>query len=141
VNIKVMDVIVYQDQWRWTTDKIVHPSWAQIETAIRHLDKYHHPSVFLWPTEDETKHQLEPDSGCFEVIGGEGEYWLALSWGQYFERRYRNPQGTVQDVAVWTSDQGFITEDRFVCRDLERVVNAVRYHHDHGGFDPMLTWE
>jgi hypothetical protein len=51
-----------------------------------------------------------------------------------------SPERGDEEVAVWTSDQGFADAERHICRDLEAVIRAARYYDEHGGFDPSLPW-
>jgi hypothetical protein len=142
MHVKVLDYVVYSTDGRsWHTEKVKDPSWEQIEQAVRRLDRYHHPFLFLWPTHDESKHFVDGSCEVFEIIGGEGAYWIAGSFGGYFQRRMLNPAGGEQEIRVWTSDQGFADAERHICRDLEAVIHAARHYADHGGFDPALVWE
>jgi Immunity protein Imm1 len=142
MHAKVLDVVEYADDGvRNRTTKTASPTWAQIEAAIRRLDRFHFPFLFLWPTEDARKHYVDGDCEVFEVMGGEGVYWIAGSLDGYFQRRFLNPEGGDEDVVVWTSDQGFGAADRHICRDVEVVLRAARYYAEHGGFDPSVSWE
>ena len=44
------------------------------------------------------------------------------------ERRFVNLTGTDAEIELWTSDQGFAEQDRYVCRDLNLVLQAARYY-------------
>jgi hypothetical protein len=61
-------------------EKIAGPSWEQIEQAIRRLDKDRYPCVWLWATEDESRHAIDGSAELLEVMGGNGEDWLAGSF-------------------------------------------------------------
>ena len=142
MHAKVLDVVEYPpDGSRRIASRLPLPTWSQIEAAIRRLDRFCFPFLFLWPTEDENKHFVDGDCEVFEVMGGEGVYWLAGSSDGYFQRRFVNPDGGDEDVMVWTSDQGFGDAERHICRDIEVAVQSARYYAKTGGFDPSVLWE
>jgi len=48
----VLDVVKYpEDGVRHRTTKTARLTWEQIEAAIRRLDRFRFPFLFLWPTE------------------------------------------------------------------------------------------
>jgi hypothetical protein len=142
MHVQGLESVVYADDgWAHRSEKIGRPSWEQIEAAIRRLNRFQYPAVLLWPTEDESEHAVDGDHECFEIMGGEGGYWLAGSIGSYYQRRYLDPVGGDDEVDVWTSDQGFADAERHICRELETVLQAARYYATHGAFDPALQWE
>src|SRR5215831_6892982 len=137
MHAKVLDVVEYADDGaRHRTSKTIHPTWEEIEAAIRRLDRFRFPFLFLWPVEDANKHFVDGDCEVFEVMGGEGVFWFAGSLGGYFQRRFLNPRGGDDAVVVWTSDQGFGAAERHICRDIEVVLRAARYYAERGDFDP-----
>jgi hypothetical protein len=139
MHVKCLSYIVYGPTgWGWKSHNVKNPQWDDVELAIHRLDCFEYPSVFLWPTEDNSKHNY--DGELFEVMGGNGVYWLAGTFEGYFQRRLDYPERGEAEVAVWTSDQGFTSVERHVCRDIEAVIRASRYYYDHGGFDPSLKW-
>jgi hypothetical protein len=139
---QVLDVTEYeQDGWTWRATTIAHPTWAQIDEAILRLDKFHFPFFNLWPDVDPRRHELVPEVEALTLLGGAGDYWIAITAAGYFQRRYVDPSGDARLVELWTSDQGFSDEARFVCRDLGIVRRIVRYYAETGGFDPGASWE
>jgi hypothetical protein len=140
MHAKILDFVVYESRWRWRSEQVARPTWTQIEEAIRRLDKFHYPFLHLWPTLDESQHELVEDREWFTVIGGNGEYWFAATIAGRWESHYLNGAGGEQQVHLWTSDQGFMAADREVCRELNVVLQAARYYADHGGYDPSVTW-
>ena len=142
MHVKVLEYIEYPPDGRsWQSYKATDPSLAEIETAVRRLDRHRFPFLFLWPSADEREHELSGDYDAFEVMGGEGVWWLAGTFGGYFQRRLDYPERGELEIAVWTSDQGFADAERHICRDLEAIVRAARYFAEHGGFDPSFRWE
>jgi hypothetical protein len=141
VHVMCLEFVVYAPSaWDWKSHKIANPSWDEIEHAIRRLDCHEHPWLFLWATQDETK-QNHNDGELLEIMGGKGSYWIAGTFDGYFQRRLDCPDKGEQEVAVWTSDQGFADAERHICRDVELVLNAAKFYYNHGGFDPSLTWD
>ena len=140
MHAKILDLVVYESQYNWHAHQVVHPTWAQIEEAIRRLDKFHYPFLHLWPTLDESQHELVEGNEWFSVFGGEGEYWFAATIGGQWENHYVNGGGGDQEVYLWTSDQGFAAPDKYVCHDLNVVLQAARYYAEKGGYDPSIPW-
>ncbi len=140
MHAKVLDFVVYESQWKWHSEQVALPTWEQIEEAIRRLDKFHYPFLYLLPTLDQTEHQLVEDHEWFYVIGGKGEYWFSATIGGKWEKHYLNRAGGDQEVDLWTSDQGFEAADKEVCRDLDLVLQAARYYAENGGYDPRVPW-
>jgi hypothetical protein len=139
VFVKRLDVIEYTDGGRcWHAKSTSRPSWSLIEGAIRRLDKFSFPFLFLCLDEDArgTDHDDR-----LEIMGGDGDFWVAGTFDGYFQRRFVNPGGGDNEIAVWTSDQGFGDEDRYICHDVEVVVRVARYFFDHRDFDPSVAWE
>jgi hypothetical protein len=136
VLIRVLEYITYEDDgWTWRPHEVADPSWEQIEAAVRRLDRFRHPFLFLRLRED------MPDEDRLEVMGGDGAWWVARTFGGHLQRRLVNPEGGDEEVRVWTSDQGFADEGRFVCENIEVVLQVTRYFAEHGDFDPSVAWE
>jgi hypothetical protein len=137
VFVKRLDVIVYTDGGRsWHTESTVRPSWSLIEQSIRRLDKFAHPFLFLCLSET----QGDEDERL-EIMGGDGDYWVAGTFDGYFQRRLVNQDGGDGEIEVWTSDQGFGDAERYICHDVEEVVRVARHFFDHRGFDLSVIWE
>ena len=69
MQIKRLDITVYeQTGWDDNTRKIQHPTWREIEEAIRDLDRFTHPFVLFYLNEDAAEYD-QPD---FEIVGGDG---------------------------------------------------------------------
>jgi hypothetical protein len=120
--------------------RIVHPTWQEIEATIRKLDKHVHPFIVLAPVLDESE-RFNGDSDFFEVIGGNGDYWVAGSINGYWQRRAVNPLGDDNEIDLWTSHQGFSSPSEFVLHDLNVVLRAAKYYYEYNEFDPNLEWE
>jgi hypothetical protein len=123
----------------WRSHQVENPTWAQIDDAIRQMDQFGRPLLYLWPTPDEAQHICDGRTERFEVVGGNGIYWFAL-YLDGAEGYFLNPDGSDNEVEVWTSDQGFACEDKHVCRDVVVVLRAARYYAENRGYDPSVTW-
>jgi len=140
MHAKVLSFVVYKSHWEWRHEDISLPTWEQIEAAIRRLDKFHYPFIYLWPTLHDSEHECTEGREWFCVVGGKGEYWFAATIGDRWENHYLNPAAGDQEVDLWTSDQGFAARDRHVCRDPDIVLRATRYYAEHGVYDPSVCW-
>lgn len=131
------------DGWTHNCQYLKNPTWPQIESAIRQLDKFCFPFIWLHLTDN------EEDTPQFEVMGGKGEYWIAGSNELYQQRRYfnadqdeYNPENNSDGlVTVWESDQGFSDYGVFICLSLDTVLQAAKYFYEYGELDPKITWE
>ena len=142
MHVKVLETIEYPPRaGGWRSTKTPEPTWAEVESAIRRLDRDRFPIVFLWPTTDESAHEVTEENELFQVVGGDGAYWLAVTADGYFERRLDDPEQGDEEVEVWESDQGYVTEARHVCTDVDAVLRAARHYAERGGFAPGLPWE
>jgi len=81
------------------------------------------------------------DDEQLEIMGGEGRFWVAASIKGYTQRRLTNPSGSTEEIDVWTSDQGFADEARFISYDIDEVLRVARHFAEHADFDPTATWE
>lgn len=146
--VRHLQTVVYDDKgWDWQEVHIAEPAWGQVEAAIRRLDRFRFPFVWLYlkpvPLSDQGRSPYPKKcSRDFEIVGGKRVYWMAGSVDGYFHRRYLNPTPNGNDeVRLWISDQGFADDDQFVCHDIRVALQAARYFCEHGGFDPSITWE
>lgn len=139
--VQCLDYVEYGPTgWGWKSHKLSNPSWEEIEQAIRRLERFQFPFLHLWSTDDENKQNYD-ECNVFEIMGGKGAYWLAGTFGGYFQRRLDYPERGEVEIDVWESDQGFADAERHICRDVEKVVHAALYYFENGGFDPSLNWE
>lgn len=114
---------------------IEHPTWERVEAAIRNMDKYARPILFL---------HLDPaldNDQMMEILGGPDVFWVAVSVEGFSQRRLVNPDGGNEPVEVWTSDQGFADEGRFVTRSVDQVLAVAKHFYDHKTFHPEFHWE
>ena len=140
--VKLLHFAVYCDDDRWVMDPylpnavIQHPTWADIEEAIRRLDTDCYPYVWLFRAE----HAEEDDLADFDVIGGEGVYAFECRLNG-IEYSYFDPTHSDEEVPVWRSDQGWQCPEKYVCYDVDTVLKAARYYCEHGVPDPDLIWQ
>jgi hypothetical protein len=134
--VRVLEVIEYPPGGHgYDTHIYPMPSWEQIEAAIRALDHYCLPFFFIG-----LRDTCEGED-CFSVLGGPNGYAITaevkdLGWVQYCD-----PSHTGGPVDVWTSDQGFYPDEKYVAYDVELVVRLTRYYAEHGQLDPSVQWE
>lgn len=142
--VKVLQITEYGKSGASCESKeIKDPSWPDIEAAIRRLDKYCYPFIWLflqYDTEDLPEFQI---MGGKPPYSGKADYWMQGNFGGYYGRCYSNPnvEGEDHEVRIWTSDQGYSDYESTICHDVEEVLKATRYFCEHGGFDPSVSWE
>jgi hypothetical protein len=134
--IKVLDVTEYPPSGRgYTTRSTQNPHWEHVEAAIRSLDHHCLPFIFIG-LRDECE-----GVDCLSVLGGPKGYAIMAAdtagrWLNYYDASH-----TGGDVAVWTSDQGYHPPERYVCYDLDRVLQIARYYAERGQLDPSVQWK
>lgn len=136
--VKCLTCVVYADNGTdWGFEKTFSPSWEEIVAAVRRLDKFCYPWVWLF-IGDETE---DASVDCLTIIGGNGVYWLGLTAGKYEQLRLFEPSNGSHEVQVWTSDQGFADQERYVTYDSELVLRIARYFAETGEPLPEANWE
>ena len=138
MRVQRLDITIYEsDGWKWRTEEVRYPSWEDVETAIRQLDRYRYPHVWLFLNAD-----TEPDVPAdydYSVLGGEGEYFIDRNADEHYYC-YNDPSRGEDLIQVWRSDQGATLEARHCCPSLETVLRATRHFCEHGTLDPALSW-
>ena len=136
VKVKLLRATLYADDgWTWRTEEVRHPTWGDIEAAVRRLDRFHYPFIWLYRNAEVEEDTL-PE---YNVMGGEGEFAMDFyADGNYL--RYYNAARGDDEIAIWRSDQGARMEAKYCCASLEAVLGATRYFCVHGVVDAKLTW-
>lgn len=78
---------------------------------------------------------------CLTIMGGGGVYHPGLSAGEYQQLQLFDPNKGTHEVAVWTSDQGFETQERYVTYDRELVLRIAGYFGETGEALPEANWQ
>jgi len=137
----ILQITQYSDDGRrWSSRDVIEPVWPDIETAIRRLDQTKYP--FIWLLLHGKTLEDCIDDGHLNIIGGNGTYSIDGATPKEGRRRLFNAKHSrTKQVDVWLSDQGFVTEEVFVCFDLSIVLRAAKYFCDHHSFDPSVEWQ
>ena len=137
MKVKLLDVTIYEaDGWTWRTEEISNPTWDAVELAIRRLDRFRYPFVWLDQWSGGDHEQTAPDFG---VVGGEGEFTLEAIVDGASLRYFDSSRGD-DLIEVWRSDQGATFEAKYCCSSLDTVLQATRYFCEHATLDPSLIW-
>ena len=122
----------YRDGRHWDKERVVLPSWSDVEAAVRRMDNYCFPIVHLNTTEDEEEESI------FNIVGGDGRWALFQMMGEwkYTDREY---QGEIDEEWLWESDQGYCCETNELLTDVEKVLRIVRKYYDTGSYDELDT--
>lgn len=124
-------------QTLWHFDKVRNPTWDEIVTSIRRLDKFRYPWVWLFIGDEDEDASVD----CLTVMGGDGVYWLGLTAGEYNQLRLFDPNKSTDEVELWTSDQGFADEERHVTHDIDLVFRIIKHFGETGEPLPEAVWE
>lgn len=137
--VKFLRAEVYgANGWNPRSEKTRNPSWRQIEAAIRRLDRFQYPFVWLFLAEDENESdELE---NTLQVMGGKGAYFVNLNAGEYNNVSLSFPDAPNEGIEVWESDQGFSASAREVTSDIELVLRIARHFADSGKPLPEAPW-
>ena len=134
--VKYLDITTYApDGSRYRTETVHDPSWPQIEASLRALDHHDRPFIFLGL--EDNYHETD----CLSVLGGPHGYAFTGTIGDGPWLQYVDPTQGDDEVAVWTSDQGFYPKARNVCFDLELVVRIAKHFSESGELAPFVRWE
>jgi Lon protease-like protein len=130
----------YTAQYDWSLHDVSNPTWDQIEIALRRLDQFAHPYVWLLLGDAEDWGRME-EAGYLNIIGGNGTYCVDGATPLDGRRRLSVSHHSQQKrVDVWLSDQGFSSEERFVCKDIETVIGVARHFSIRRRLDPSVEW-
>jgi hypothetical protein len=117
-------------------EEIREPTWADIEAAIRRLDRFHYPFVWLYRSAV-AEEDANPE---FNVLGGDSEFAMDATTDTTYHRYYDQSRGD-EMIKIWRSDQGAAFEKKYCCPSLDVALRATRYFCEHGALDPDLTWQ
>ena len=122
-----MDVIrYYRDGRHWDVEKVVLPSWADVEAAVRRMEDYCFPIVQLNTTDDDENESL------FNVCGGAGRWALFHMMGDW---QYEDPASIDEsEVRLWDSDQGYYCKGKNILTDVEKVLRIVKAYYETGSY-------
>ncbi len=135
MEVKLLSITHYKETgWGWHNEEIECPTWAQIEEGIRRLNKFRRPFIKIALGDD------APEAGYLSVVGGDGVYSLSAELGNSFPSYYDASKSDAE-IAVWTSDQGYYPEEKYVCYDLELVLKIAHHYAQFGELSPAVVWQ
>jgi hypothetical protein len=116
---------VKDNGWEEYTLSEPHPTWQQIEDAIRALDRYSFVSVSLC---------LSEGRGDLDVFGGRGRYAIECRLAGEPERCYcdESKANGEERVRIWESNQGAYVEEKYLCDDIDLALRIARYFAERG---------
>jgi hypothetical protein len=135
--IRCLTIVVYEAHFEWHFEKVRNPSWNELVSSIQRLDKFSYPWVLLFIGDEDEDASVD----CLTIMGGDGVYWLALSAGKYDQLRLFDNTQSTNEVELWTSDQGFAAEERYVTYDLDLVLRIVKHFGETSEPLPEAHWE
>ena len=114
-------------------EDISDPSWQIVEREIRTMDRYTKPLIFLMTAEDDT------ESDCMAITGGGDFCHLQISDSDGRWQEAVNPGRGSREIEVWTSDQGFTTEERYTW-SIEDAIRIAKFFWDEERPSPDVEW-
>jgi hypothetical protein len=134
--VRVLDVTEYPATGgSYQTHVCKRPTWEQIEAAVRALNHDRLPFLFIG-----LRDKCEGEE-CLSVLGGPKGYAMSAADEHSGWLNYCDPSHTGGEVPVWTSDQGYYPEERYVTYDLDLVLRVTRFYAENGQLDPSVQWE
>lgn len=106
--VQLLTVTLYpRGPGSYWSEEHVNPTWGLVESELLTMDPFEKPILCLQLYLD------IPDSDVMMVNGGNGVYHLQIcdteaNWIQAFD-----PNGSEEEIDVWTSDQGFATARKY----------------------------
>jgi hypothetical protein len=138
LRINLLDVTHYPpDGSSSTSEQTPNPEWAEIEAAIRRLDRDEWPFICIHVGKWIRGETPEDD---LIVMGGRGEYAIIHNENGG-ETLYVDPARGDKKVQIWESDQGSVRAERHLCNDLQTVLAIVRHYAETGKRDPGVNWK
>jgi len=121
-----MDITRYStDGLHWDSERVTSPLWSDVEAAVRRMDNYCLPNVYLNTVED------DENEDTFCVCGGAGRWALFRFMGGW---QYEDPTGGEQEARLWESDQGYYCREMNILADIEKVLRIVKAFHETGSY-------
>lgn len=139
MQIRSFGVYGYRGEmdWEWN-ESFPHPSWPEIEAAIRRLDANEYAAL------DFVLEGVYDNGGrqpSLHITGGQGQYVVTYSGGGVSSVNYVDPRRAEKElVGVVRRDQGVWVPADWVCTDLELVVTIARHIAETGRPYPGVTW-
>ena len=139
-QLRKLHVPRYAGCYEASSHDLANPSWDQVETSIRCLDQFKRPFVWLLLGEGGDWGAMEKE-GYLNIIGGNGIYSVDGATPSDGRRRLSVPKHSREKhVDVWLSDQGFSTEEVFVCYELGTILRVAKCFCVHRRLDPSVEW-
>ena len=120
----------YRDDRPHSEERVLSPSWAEVEAAIRRMDRDNGyiQIVQLNCTAD------GDDDDIFNVISGNGN-WVPFQMSGEWE--YDDPAGGDDMVSLWGGDRRPFCEGRNALADVEKVLKLTRAFYDSGSYERL----
>ncbi len=133
--IELLDVTFYpRGPGNYWSEKHVNPTWELTESELLTMDPFEKPIVCL------QRHRNIPDSDLMMVNGGNGVYHLQHSDGEAKWIQAFDPNGSDEEVDVWTSDQGFATARKYTWPAKDALA-VLKYFFENATTHPDYKWE
>jgi hypothetical protein len=114
--------------------EIMHPTWSQVEEAIRALDGHSRNDLYLQPRSEEAETWLA-------VGGGAGQYLVTGSVNsERFPTVVRESNREEEKVLLMVGGQVGDYPRRWII-DLETALFAARHFFESGEFGGDICWE
>jgi hypothetical protein len=133
--IQQLDFVLYPDESRpWWTETSHNPGLELVIEKLASMDRHCRPLLYLCQT---AANQTE---NVLQVMGGNGLYFIEVADDQGFWHTPFDPQGTDQEIDIWTSDQRNSVEHKYTWQ-LDDAQSIVEHYFHTGAMSTAYNWK
>lgn len=131
--IRRLDITRYEeDGWTHATETVIDPTWERVSKELTSMDNIRKPILWMAKNPDQT------DSEVMAINGGSGVFHIQIEEADDWFEAY-DPSGSIDEIEVWKSDQGFSTQIRKTW-DLESALEIVAHYFQNGTKTLNCAW-
>lgn len=133
--IELMHVTIYlRGPGPYRGVDFITPNWTIVDEQLKTMDSFEKPMLTL------LQNANHPDANVMTVCGGGDLFHISIADSKGFWSQVVDPDGSDENIAVWTSDQGFDPEKKYTW-PLDHTRKLVRYYYEHETQHPDYNWE
>jgi hypothetical protein len=131
--VQAMAISTYEpDTGRGASATHRYPTWENVRAELLTMEPYSKPLITLEQDDD-------PAINSMMICGGNGIYHVQYADNNACWFEAYDPDGSDEEIAVWTSDQGFLSTRKSTW-PLEVALTLAKYYFDNGCHHPDFCW-
>jgi hypothetical protein len=132
--ILAMTITTYHpDTGRAKSTTQQNPTWDAVCAELSNMDSYSKPLLTLEQNAD------DPSANVMMICGGSGTYHIQYADNEACWFQACDPDGSDEEIDVWTSDQGFATAKKNTW-PIETALTLAKYYYEHGCAHLAFNW-